>query len=221
MNARRLDLSRPPRRGARGAIVALVALLALAACGGPAPSGPSGSASPQSASGVPEIPDWRDDPNEPFPFTSPVPPLAETPVDGVYVRDPTDPYEGDRAHCTRCPPYPLDRGVSRLTLVAGRFEVLHEQPQYRSAGHYRVSGDELVLINDPECTQLEGTYRWSLEDGTLTLEAVDDECAFGQRMKDLTALPWSRLEGVPAGVGCEPPGVEAAVSGHWAAPSGC
>ena len=206
----------PPRTVA-GVMGAAILALVVAACGA-APSSPSPSAA---AASTTPVPDWREDPREPYPFVTPVPPVEATPVDGVYVRVPTDPYEGQRVPCRRCPPYPLDRGVSRLSLVAGRFEMLHEKPAYRIIGHYTVSGDELALFNDPECSQVVGTYRWSVADETLTLEPVDDPCAFGQRSDDFSAVEWTRVGAIPAGMGCEPPGEEAAFSGHWPVPSGC
>lgn len=205
------------RRFVRAGVLGTCAVaLVVTACSVRAPtSSPSAGATPLA------VPDWREDPNEPFPFVTPVPPLAATPVDGVYVRVPTDPYEGQRAPCRRCPPYPLDRGVSRLSLVAGRYEMLHQEPRYRILAHYTVEGDELVIFNDPECSHVVGRYRWTLADESLTLEAIDDSCAFGQRADDLTAVSWTLVGAIPAGVGCEPPGEEAAFSGHWPAPSGC
>jgi len=217
----------------RAGILATCALgVALVACSVTAPtSAPTSAAtsarshaatSARSQDATPAaVPDWRADPNEPYPFVTPVPPLAGTPVDGVYVRVPTDPYEGQRAPCRRCPPYPLDRGVSRLSLVAGRYEMLHHEPRYRILAHYTVAGDELVIFNDPECSRVLGRYRWTLSDETLTLEVIDDGCAFGQRAEDLAAVSWTLVGAIPAGLDCEPPGEEAAVSGHWPAPSGC
>jgi hypothetical protein len=197
-----------PREPAMAA--ALAVLLALAACGVDAsvPTEPASTAA---------VPDWRDDPSEPFPFVTPVPALAETPVDGAWDRDPTDTSTADRAHCVRCPPYPKDRGRSLLRLDQGRWEVIHGEPAYRGYGHYTVDGDTITLFNDPECSDSFGTYRWAVDDGALTLTVLDDPCGFGQRSLDLTAQVW-----VPADPDrCRPPDEEAAVTDHWPAPAGC
>lgn len=203
-------------------VCALALVVLLTGCSTaplPDPTQPPESAAPSAV-----IPDWHVDPNEPYPFRTPIPPLVATPVDGVYTRDPTIEFDPDRAPCRRCPPYPHDAGNSTLTLRGGRFEMRHEEPEYRMEGHFVVEGDEVVFFNDAECTDLRGTYRWSLVDETLRLEVVDDECAFGQREKDLTAEPWTRTgDAVLSGTRpeCIPPNTEAAISGHWPIPSGC
>lgn len=191
----------------------------------PSPSQSSGaseagvSVAPSSASGA--APDWRSDPDEPYPFVQPVPAYLPTTVDGIYTREPTDRYVGHRAPCRRCPPYPEDRGVSSLTLRAGRYLVRHSRPEYQSLGHFRIVGDRIELFNDIECSHVAGSYRWRLEDATLLLSDPQDPCGFGQREKDLTALPW-RITGAAAGrIECQPPNEEAAVTGHWSMPSDC
>jgi hypothetical protein len=189
-----------PRNVAVG--MALTALL-LSACAGQAPAAP----------------DWRSDPDEPYPFTRPLPALEATAIDGTYTRQPTDPYTGSRATCQRCPPYPLDRGNSTLVFDRGRFQMRHAEPAYRSSGHYLVEGDRLTLLNDAECTQERGEYRWVLDHGELRVELLSDPCAFGQRARDFTAQPWSVAD--TASPHRQPPDEEAAVAGHWPIPSGC
>lgn len=141
---------------------------------------------------VAEAPDWRTHPEEPYPFTTPVPPLAPTTIDGVYDRQPTDTYEGEWSGCTRCPPYFVDRGRSQLTLDRGRWENLHRQPRQLTSGHFSLDGDRIVFFNDPQCPKDRGEYRFALVDGMLRLEALDDPCAFGERRRDLTDEPWQR-----------------------------
>jgi hypothetical protein len=168
---------------ARSAV--LLALL-LAACSAPADSTPSGSPSP---TGDPER--WREAPGqEPYPFVTPVPPLADTPVDGVYRRD----YAAgaEPIPCRRCAPYRLNRGEAVLTLQDGRFRVDHPAWEFTSRGHYFVEGPRLVLINDPNCPRTEGVYQWALEGGSLSLEVVEDDCAFDRlRARYFSAAPWS------------------------------
>jgi hypothetical protein len=140
-----------------------------------------------------EIPDWRTNPDEPYPFRTPVPPLAATVLDGVYDRDPTDAFAGEWAGCRRCPPYFLDRARTTLILDRGRWQNLHHQPRQVTSGHVMVDGDRVVLVNDPICPDARGEYRFTLENGVLQLEAIDDPCAFGERERDLTARPWHRI----------------------------
>ncbi len=193
----------------------MLALIATACSTGP---GPAATASEAPSAGA--IPDWRTDPDEPYPFTSPVPDLTTTVLDGEYTRPPTDSYTGDRAACRRCPPYPPDRGASILRFDRGRYEIVHEEPAYRTFGHFTVDGELLTLINDPECATDVGTYRVERDGAQLRFDVVDDLCAFGQRTRDLTARTWTPAE-IARGESCQPPNTEAAISGHWPEPSGC
>jgi hypothetical protein len=195
-----------PARRSLGLGAMLIVAALIAACA--APPEPT-----------PATPDWRADPDEPYPFTTPIPALSATAVDGAYTRPPTDHYQGLRAPCTRCPPYPLDRGASVLTLDRGRYQVQHVEPAFQGTGHYLVDGDRLLLFNDAECTHDVGEYRWSLDDGALRLEVIRDPCAYDQRAKDFSFHPWQVADA--ADPACQPPDEEAAVTGHWPVPSGC
>ena len=137
-------------------------------------------------------PDWRTDASEPYPFTTPVPPLSVTPLDGAYDREPTENYP-DRPGCTRCQPYPLDGGRSVLTLDRGRYLLDQQRPRYQDAGHYVVTGDQVTFYNSPECGSVRGVYRWRLSGGQLVLTRLDDACGFGQRARDLTERVWQAL----------------------------
>jgi hypothetical protein len=166
----------------RMTLAALVAAVVLGACSGGAPASPSAS-----PTGDPDR--WRSDPNEPYPFTTPIPPRRSTPIDGTYRRD----YEqGARPiPCRRCAPYRLDRGVAGLELRAGRYRLVHEASAFSASGHYVIDGDRFVLFNDPNCPQTRGVYRWRIEAGALSLQAVEDDCAFDLlRARYLSAAPW-------------------------------
>jgi hypothetical protein len=167
-------------------IAALLVAVVIAACSETPSAGPGTAPSP---TGDPER--WRRAPGqEPYPFVTPIPPLADTPVDGVYRRD----YRGgsDPIPCRRCAPYRLDRGEAMLTLRRGRFTVDQPGSAFFSGGHYFVDGPRLVLINDPNCPQTRGVYRWTLEGSALSLEVVEDRCAFDLlRARYLSATPWS------------------------------
>jgi len=138
------------------------------------------------------IPDWRTDPNEPFPFTTPVPPPIPTVLDGHYDRSPTENYP-DRPGCTRCQPFPLDGGRSVLTLDRGRYLLFQQQPRYVDRGHYVVTDDQITFFNSPECGSERGVYGWRVDAGVLDLTALLDPCGFGQRARDLTDEDWARL----------------------------
>jgi hypothetical protein len=93
----------------------------------------------------------------------------------------------------RCPPYRLALGEDTLELEKGEFRVSHEGTGYLAVGHYTVAGDRITFFNDPNCSAARGTYSWSLEEGVLELEVVDDDCAFGDvRVRYFTAGPWTR-----------------------------
>lgn len=215
------SLAAGDRAGPRRAAPIAATLLALALVTGACTTGPE----PPEPATVPEssavaAPDWRTDPNEPYPFRTPVPDLEPTDLDGEYTRPPTDTYTGDRAACRRCPPFPPDRGASTLRLDRGRYEVVHEEPAYRSFGHFTYDGELLTLLNDPECGTEVGTYRVERDGAQLRFEVVDDPCAFQQRSRDLVARTWTPTD-IARGESCQPPNTEAAVSGHWPEPSHC
>lgn len=145
---------------------------------------------PQPPTGL--VPDWRTTPEEPYPFTRPVPPLVETALEGVFGRPPTDTYVGPpRARCTRCPPFPKDAGRSVLRFDRGRYYLTQEERPYRTFGHYVISRSHLTLFNDPECGNVRGVYRWRLVGDQLTLTLLFDPCAFGQRARDMTDSVWT------------------------------
>jgi hypothetical protein len=79
-----------------------------------------------------------------------------------------------------------------LTLQEGRFTVDHPASAFFSRGHYFVDGNRLLLVNDPNCPTTTGIYRWALEEGSLSLDVVEDGCAFDLlRARYLSAAPWS------------------------------
>lgn len=133
---------------------------------------------------------WLRDLDEPYPFTTPIPPRTGTPIDGTYTRD----YRvgSEPPPCIRCAPYRLDQGLATLELRDGRFLVEQAGSRFRARGHYLVEGHRLILFNDGNCPQTQGLYRWSLDGGRLTLTVVDDPCPFDLlRSRFLTAMPWS------------------------------
>lgn len=164
-----------------GVWAALAGVLLVASCS-------SGTPAPEaSPTGDPVL--WRTDPSEPYPFVTPVPPGSPTPIDGLYHRN----FLGgsEPIPCRRCAPFRLDRGEATLELEEGRYRVLHEASGFQSEGHFLVDGDRLVLFNDPNCPETRGMYDWEVEGASLTLEAVEDPCAFDLlRARYLSAAPW-------------------------------
>lgn len=146
----------------------------------------------------------------PYPYHTPLPPPTPTILDGTYTK--FELKEGTPVPCKRCPDYAVEGGTWKLSLDKGVFRIFHEVTGWRSLGSYTVSGDQLVLVNDPYCPYVVGTYRWRLEQGEFILEEIEDECSIGLRATNLTNLPW---------LSCHPPSTEAAITDHWPKPPGC
>jgi hypothetical protein len=145
-----------------------------------------------------EAPLWVRSSDEPYPFTTPIPPLRATAVDGTYARTVPTHIAGGSVLCRRCAPYRLEIGRTTLELAKGRFFVSHEAPgkptssQFRSRGHFSVTGDEIVLFNDGNCPTTKGRYRWTITGDRLTFETIEDPCPFSLlRSRFLTATSWA------------------------------
>ncbi len=199
-----------------GRILRALMLLALAAlCGGlvdpdvaPASEGRSAEAGAEGSAAAENA--WSALlKRRPFGYT-PLPPEARTLLDGTYTK--IDPKQEPRVHCLRCPDYAPEGGLWKINFDRGVFRILHAASGWKTIGSFAVEGDRLTLFNDPVCPEAGGTYRWSLADGRLILEALDDPCAIRLRAMNLAHQPW---------LGCRPPNIEAAVTGHWPAPEGC
>jgi hypothetical protein len=146
----------------------------------------------------------------PYPYTTPLPPTDASSVDGTYVK--FDPRPGERAPCRRCPPYPPEGGIWRLSLDRGVFRVYHDGTGWGTLGSFAVSEDRIEFFNDPHCLQDVGIYTWELRDGKLMLSVVEDNCGVDLRLRNLVAYPWES---------CQPPSTEAAITDHWPTPVGC
>jgi hypothetical protein len=81
-----------------------------------------------------------------------------------------------------------------------------------------VSDDQLYLFNDPVCPTEVGEYwwrledQWGLDDRSLTLEVLNDECSIRLRGENLSNQPW---------LSCSPPNEMTGASDHWHKPLGC
>lgn len=146
----------------------------------------------------------------PFPHTAPLPARVPTALDGTYTK--FDPKKAPPVPCRRCPDYVPQGGIWKLNLDKGVFRIFHESTGWRSIGSFIIDGTRVQVFNDPCCLEVKGSYRWTLEQGRLNLQVVEDKCASGQRAKNLTKLSW---------LSCQPPSMEAGFSGHWNKPPGC
>lgn len=147
----------------------------------------------------------------PYPFTTPLPPMATTPVDGLYVYTDTV-HAASRTPCRRCPPYPPLAGAWKLQLDQGVFRVIHPDTGWRTLGSFGVDGDRITFFNDPNCHLAVGVFAWHLAENNLMMQLVSDDCELGTRALLFTGGLWQN---------CQPPNHEAAVSGHWKTPPGC
>ncbi|MGH2724409.1 MAG: hypothetical protein ACRDI0_09125 [Actinomycetota bacterium] len=171
-------------------LAASVMMLALVACSTEAGPTAGVAASPTGDAGR-----WLRDLEEPYPFTTPIPPLAPTPIDGTYARDYRE--GSEPPPCLRCAPYRLDRGEAVLDLHGGRYHLDQPGSRFRARGHYLVEGNRFVLFNDANCPHTRGVYLWTLDEGGhLTLSVVDDPCPFDLlRARYLSAMPWAASTG--------------------------
>jgi hypothetical protein len=129
---------------------------------------------------------------EPYPYTTPLPPPVKSDIDGIYSK--FDPRVETRPMCARCMPYPAEGGTWVLQLDRGEYRIFSARSKngWRSLGSFSVTGDRLALYNDPHCMQEVGVYIWSLDDSRqLVLEQVEDACAEGWRGVTFTNYPWS------------------------------
>jgi hypothetical protein len=147
---------------------------------------------------------------QPYPYLIPLPEAERSVLDGTYTKVVVA--KAERVHCLRCPDYAPEGGVWKLNLDRGVFRIFHPESGWKSIGTYIVATDRLLLANDPTCIDEVGLYRWHFENGRLTFETIDDPCAIKLRAMNLTQQPWTS---------CQPPNIEAAVTGHWLKPDGC
>ncbi len=148
--------------------------------------------------------------SSPYPFTTPLPPSAETELDGVYGK--VELREGTPIPCRRCADYLPDGGVWRLWLERGVFRVQFLVTGWRSVGSFTLTDDRITFFNDPTCGSEVGIYEWERKERSLILKVIDDPCMFGLRAANFSNLPWDS---------CQPPNREAAVTDHWLRPKGC
>jgi len=146
----------------------------------------------------------------PYPHTAPLPARDHTALDGTYTK--FDPKKTPPVPCRRCPDYAPQGGIWKLNLEKGIFRIFHESTGWRSIGSFVIDQNRVQVFNDPCCIEVKGFYRWTLDQGDLKLQVMEDKCAIGQRAKNLTQIPWQS---------CQPPSMQAGFSGQWEKPAGC
>ena len=98
----------------------------------------------------------------PYPYTLPLAPFQPTPIDGTYTK--FEKKEGEPVHCLRCPDYAPEGEIWKLNLGKGVFRIFHRVTGWKDIGSFYVSGDRLILANDPVCHEVTGVYQWRLEE---------------------------------------------------------
>ena len=135
---------------------------------------------------------------KPYPYVTPTPADAETPLDGTYMKIRTLEQLGGvpdalPIKCLRCAPFQPHPGVTTLILHRGTYYLDHQMANFRTLGHYIVEGRRITLFNDVNCTLERGRYEWERHGPRLVLHEVRDDCSGKARALDLTSLPWTRV----------------------------
>ena len=89
---------------------------------------------------------------------------------------------------------PSSHGTWSLRITPYDMELLNpmaaSEDEYFSLNPKTTSETGVTMWEDPECAGAE--YRWSIDGGSLTFEAVEDTC--GDRNAVLTTTAWQRSE---------------------------
>lgn len=144
----------------------------------------------------------------PLAYFTPLPEASDTPLDGLYAK--VNQSWPQWWRCLRCADYRVAGGIWKLQFDRGVMRIYYEVNDWRSIASYTVSDDRLFIFNDPYCPENTGEYRWSMADGGLILETVNDPCAFDLRAENLTEQSWQACSdpGSSNGAGEQPPGCE-------------
>lgn len=203
---------------ARLTVAALIFALAVAGCSA-ATELEQDTAPPVSQTSPKPTDIWAAALNKmPYPYALALPQPTQTILDGTYAK--FELKDTPPVHCLRCPDYAPEGGIWKLQFDRGVFRIYHQVTGWHSLGSFIVSKDrrtagtvdQLVLFNDPNCPEYVATYAWSLEEGQLRLEAIEDTCSIRLRAMNLTNLPW---------LSCRPSNLEAGLSDDWQKPPGC
>lgn len=133
----------------------------------------------------------------PFAYLTPLPEPVRTAIDGLYTK--VDQSWPQWWKCLRCADYRAAGGIWKLQFEQGVMRIFYEVNGWRNLSSYEVKGDRLYLFNDPICPEHIGVYQWNVNDGQLSLTALNDPCAFDLRAKNLGKQTWSNcnMESAP------------------------
>lgn len=134
----------------------------------------------------------------------------KTIIDGVFVKKASR--EGEMVPCRRCPDWLANPGVWRLSFESGVYRIINIGTGWKSIGTYIVTGDRILLANDPACIYDVGLYRFTLKNRQLSFSVINDPCAIKLRGLNLSETMWQS---------CYPPNEEAGITDHWPKPNGC
>lgn len=124
----------------------------------------------------------------PFAFHTPLPQPVQSQLDGLYSKIDSSPPQWWR--CYRCADYRPAGGIWRLQFKESVMRIYYEVTGWRTIASFTTADDRLFIFNDPFCPEDVGEYIWQLVDGQLTLETVNDHCAFDLRAENLSLQPW-------------------------------
>jgi hypothetical protein len=137
----------------------------------------------------------------PLSYLTPVPIAQESQIDGLYVK--VDLSAPQAWLCRRCADYRPAGGIWRLQLEQGVMRIFYEVTGWRSLSSFAILDDRIFFFNDPYCPEVVGEYRWTLQDGHLTMDVISDECSILLRGLNLSQQTWSSCEIFPDRlVGC-------------------
>jgi len=68
--------------------------------------------------------------------------------------------------------------------------IFYQITNWKSIASFTVEGNRLKIFNDPFCPHDVGEYEWSVQDGQLSLKAINDGCAFDLRQENFSKQPW-------------------------------
>jgi hypothetical protein len=69
--------------------------------------------------------------------------------------------------------------------------IFYEVTNWKSIASATVTSKRLKIFNDPFCPHDVGEYEWKMENGLLTLDVVNDACAFDLRRENLVKQAWT------------------------------
>lgn len=124
----------------------------------------------------------------PFPHEFALPDPVESPIDGTYAK--VDPSPPQYWTCYRCADYRPEGGPWKIQFEKGVMRVFYQITNWKSIASFTVEENRLKLFNDPICPHDVGEYEWGMENGHLSLKAINDSCAFDLRKENLTKQTW-------------------------------